>query len=85
MTRGHVAGRVAEASLRDLAAVLRNARDLAAALTLPGRPAPDRRTPMEVARDNWLEDIAEARAERRRESTDEEADLAADRYYEGPR
>lgn len=49
---------------------------------LPPRPA-DRRTPAEVARDDALEDIAEERAwYRRNGGTGDDADEAADRYYD---
>ena len=43
---------------------------------------PDRRTPEEVARDEWLEGLAEARRdEALAGTTDAESDRAADRYY----
>jgi hypothetical protein len=45
---------------------------------------PDRRTPEEVARDNVLESLAEARAEERSaQISGRDADAAADRYYGG--
>ena len=43
---------------------------------------PDRRTPEEVARDEWLEGLAEARRdEALAGTTGTESDRAADRYY----